>query len=284
MWSKVRDFIDGVDKSEGADEPVTLALALKRNWLELFYQPKVTLRDARIVGAEGLIRVRHPARGVLTPNLFLPGAGEAEMLALTERVILAALRDWEIVASAGAAHVTLAVNVPAFAFARLPVAKMVRDARPKSAEWPGLILEVTEDQVVNNLQMANEVARELEEQKCSLAIDDFGAGYSSLSRLRELPFSELKIDRAYVTNCHRDQVSAGMLESIIALARRSGLKTVAEGIETAHESHKLQALGCAVGQGFLFARPMPKDEFVARVGTRAPRSPEPRKWWQPSAA
>ena len=87
--------------------------------------------------------------------------------------------------------------------------QIIKELRPKSADWPGLILEVTEDQVVNDLKMANDVANELRGFNCSLAIDDFGAGYSSLARLRQLPFSELKIDRAYVTDCDSDKMNAG---------------------------------------------------------------------------
>jgi EAL domain-containing protein (putative c-di-GMP-specific phosphodiesterase class I) len=235
-----------------------------------------------MVGAEGLIRLRHPELGVLGPGAFLPGAGEPEMLAMTEQVIITALRDWNDCAALGMPKLNLAVNVPASAFVELPIARIIREERPSSPDWPGLILEVTEDQIVNDLKMANEVANELREQKCSLAIDDFGAGYSSLGRLRQLPFSELKIDRAYVTDCHLDKVKEGMLESMIALARGFGLKTVAEGIETHHESHKLQGLGVMVGQGFLFAKPMSKDDFLAKISTTTGkrRVEQPRSWWQ----
>ena len=117
---------------------------------------------------------------------------------------------------------------------------MLREERPAAANWPGLILEVTEDEVMHDLKIANEVADELRALHCSLALDDFGAGYSSLARLRQLPFSELKIDRSYVTDCHLDKVNAGLCETIVELAKRFELKTVAEGIETTHESHKLQ--------------------------------------------
>ena len=101
-----------------------------------------------------------------------------------------------------------------------------------------------------------------------MAIDDFGAGYSSLARLRQLPFSELKIDRAYVTDCDHDRTNAGVVEVIVELARRFGLKTVAEGIETTHESHKLQGIGCQIGQGYLFAKPMDKAKFSSLLRRR----------------
>lgn len=271
------------DERDAAGKPkVTLAKALKRGWLEVWYQPKVSLQTGNMVGAEGLIRARHPELGVLGPGAFLPGAGEPEMLQMTEQVILTALRDWSDCAALGMPALNLAVNVPASAFVELPIARIIREERPKSEQWPGLILEVTEDQIVNDLKMANEVANELRQQHCSLAIDDFGAGYSSLGRLRQLPFSELKIDRAYVTDCHRDKVKEGMLESMIALARGFGLKTVAEGIETSHESHKLQGLGVGIGQGFLFAKPMSKDDFLTKISTTTGkrRVVQPRPWWQ----
>jgi len=282
-----RALVANDDERDASGKPVvTLAKALERGWLEVWYQPKVSLQTHHWVGAEGLIRARHPEVGVLGPGAFLPGAGADEMLELTQHVILTALRDWDDCAALGMPTLALAVNVPASAFLKLPITQLIREGRPKSDQWPGLILEVTEDQIVNDLKMANEVANELRTQNCSLAIDDLGAGYSSLGRLRELPFSELKIDRAYVMDCHRDKVRAGMLESIIDVARRFGLKTVAEGIETHHESHRLQGLGVPVGQGFLFAKPMPKFDLLAQIsGTTGKRIvPQSRPWWQFGAA
>lgn len=264
------------------DKPeVTLGKALKHGWLELWYQPKFCLRNTRVIGAEGLIRARHPEVGVVGPGAFLPGATEDDVLAMTERVIAAALRDWVDCSAVGAANVKLSVNVPASAFLKLPIATMIREQRPRAADWPGLILEVTEDEVVHDLQVANDVAHDLRTHKCELAIDDFGAGYSSLARLRELPFAELKIDRAYVMACNVDKMNARILESIIELAHRFALTAVAEGIETPHESHKLQGLGCDVGQGFWFAKPLAKSEFLTKVGRTGAKPPadERRSWW-----
>jgi EAL domain-containing protein (putative c-di-GMP-specific phosphodiesterase class I) len=217
---------------------------------------------------------------VVPPFAFLNGASPDDMMEMTEKVIVSALADWHECAAAGLPAIRLAVNVPADAFVKLPITRMITEMRPRSADWPGLILEVTEDQVVNDLKMANDVANELRTLNCSLAIDDFGAGYSSLARLRQLPFSELKIDRAYVTDCDRDRVNARMLETIIEMAHRFGLKTVAEGIETPHESHKLQGIGCAVGQGYLFGKPMPKDDFFAKIErTTGKRRADQKSWF-----
>jgi len=259
---------------EPDDGKVTLRDVLRRDWFELWYQPKIDLRSKRLVGAEGLVRARRPNGSLLSPGLFLPGAPEDDMLALTERVILTALRDFEDFAALGAA-VKLSVNVPVSAFVKLPIAQMLRDERPATPTWPGLILEVTEDEAMNDLEIANDIADQLRGLDCTLALDDFGAGYSSLARLRQLPFSELKIDRSYVTDCHVDKVNAGLCETIVELAKRFGLKTVAEGIETAHESHKLQGIGCDIGQGYLFAKPLAKDDFLAALGRRMVGGPRP---------
>ena len=246
---------------------VTLADVLRLDWFELWYQPKIDLRGRYLVGAEALVRARRPDGSLISPGAFLPGAAESDMLALTERVILTALRDFEDFAAQGVS-LKLSVNVPASAFVKLPIAKMLREERPPAETWPGLILEVTEDEVMHDLKIAQEVADELSALDCSLALDDFGAGYSSLARLRQLPFSELKIDRSYVSNCHTDKVNGGLCETIVELAKRFELKTVAEGIESTHEAHKLQGIGCDIGQGYLFAKPMPTGDFVSMLGRR----------------
>jgi EAL domain-containing protein (putative c-di-GMP-specific phosphodiesterase class I) len=261
------------------DGKVTLARVLERGWCELFYQPKIDLKTRRLVGAEALVRARHPTRGVLSPGVFLPGATEDDMMALTERVIITALKDWEDCAANGMS-VKLSVNVPVSALVKLPIPTILHEERPRAANWPGLIMEVTEDEIIHDLKIANEVADALRRFNCTLALDDFGAGYSSLARLRQLPFSELKIDRSYVTDCHIDRVNAGLCETIVELAQRFGLKTVAEGIETTHESHKLQGIGCNIGQGYLFAKPMSKQQFIATMRRRLmpaqPASRQPR--------
>ena len=258
----------------GPKDKIPLSEVLARGWFELWYQPKIALRGLRMVGAEALVRARHPERGVVAPFFFLPEAGEDELLALTERVIVTALRDWEIFDDYGVG-MKLAVNVPVSAFVKLPISRMLSEARPRAAHWPGLVLEVTEDQIINDLALANDVAGALRMQGCTLALDDFGAGYSSLARLRQLPFSELKIDRSYVMNCDRDPLNAGLCETIVELGKRFGLGIVAEGIETVHESHKLQGIGCDVGQGYLFAKPMPKGELIALMRQRMVGGPRP---------
>lgn len=270
MLGAVRQFFA---RARGpADGKVTLDDVLRRNWFELWYQPKIDLHTMRMSGAEALVRARKPDGSMVPPGVFLPGASEEQMLALTERVMLCALRDWEACAAHGV-PVRFSINVPVSALLKLPLVKMLRKERPRSDQWPGLIMEVTEDEIINDIAFANEVAGALQELHCTLAVDDFGAGYSSLARLRQLPFSELKIDRSYVMNCNKDKVNAGLCETIVELSKRFGLKTVAEGVETWHESHKLQAIGCDMAQGFLFAKPMPLGQLIGMMRSRLTRVP-----------
>jgi EAL domain-containing protein (putative c-di-GMP-specific phosphodiesterase class I) len=278
MLNALRQLFSSPEENvEPSDGKITLADVLERGWFELWYQPKIELKTMRLCGAEALVRARHPTRGVLPPGLFLPGASEADMLALTERVIVTVLKDWHDCAANGMS-LKFAINVPVSALVKLPISNMIREGRPHAANWPGLILEVTEDEIIHDLQLANEIAEGLRASHCTLALDDFGAGYSSIARLRQLPFDELKIDRAYVTNCNSDRVNAGLCEVFVELAKRFGLKTVAEGIETTHESHKLQALGCDIGQGYLYAKPMSKAQLIGLLRKRLGiASPQPRK-------
>jgi len=277
MLKAIRKLFGAEQKAPPGDGKVTLADVLANDWFDLWYQPKIELKTSRFAGAEGLVRARHPTRGMLAPGAFLPGASESDMLALTERVLVTALHDWEDCARHGVS-VKFNINTPVSALMKLPLTQIVREERPKAANWPGLVLEVTEDEIIHDLKSINEIAAELQEAHCSLALDDFGAGYSSLARVRELPFSELKIDRAYVMNCHTDKINAGLCEVFCELGKRFDLKIVAEGIESMHESHKLQALGCHIGQGYLYAKPMPKSQLIGMmrrrlVGTPAPAPP-----------
>jgi len=170
---------------------ISLDEALSSGWLELWYQPKIDLRAMVLAGAEGLIRCRHPVHGVLAPGGWLPGASASGLATLTKHVVTTALRDWDDFAAAGA-RLHAAVNTSVGALASLNLASLIRDNRPESDAWPGLILEITEGDAVKDVPLMHEIATQLKIYGITLAIDDFGEGYSSFSRLREMPFAELK--------------------------------------------------------------------------------------------
>lgn len=258
-----------------ADVPIAvpafdLEQMLREKWLQLWYQPKIDLKLRCLAGAEGLVRGIHPEHGIVPPGAFLPNAKEESMLRLTETIILKAMRDWEEFSEHGFT-LRMALNVPVSALVKLPISTIVRENRPKSDKWPGLILEVTEDQVVRDIPLAHEIATQLKIYNIVLAIDDFGTGYSHLARLRELPFAELKLDRNLVMNCGDDETNAALCQTGIDLAHRFGSKVVAEGIEKTSELEALAKMGCDLGQGFLFAPPMAKDRFISLLKQRAQR-------------
>jgi len=247
---------------------VGLDEALVQGWLELWYQPKIDLRSKTFAGAEGLIRCRHPMHGVLSPASFLAGASEQGMLALTEYVVLRALRDWDEMARFGI-HLHTAVNSTLGALANLQISALIREHRPKSEKWPGLILEVTEGEVVKDVALVHEIATQLRIYGITFAIDDFGEGFSSFARLRELPFAELKLDRSFVKNCAGDAKNAGICRAVIDLAHHFGALAVAEGLENASDLQAVHRMGCDMGQGFFVARPMPKPDFISMLCDRA---------------
>src|SRR5581483_2239412 len=133
----------------------------------------------------------------------------------------------------------------------------------------GLVIDVTEEQIVSGLALAASITKRLDRYNVKLAIDDFGRGYSSLARLKELPFAELKLDRAFVTNCGTDKVNAPLCKTVIDLAHNFGSVAVAIGIEKATDAVALVTMGCDYGQGFLLGQPMPEDRFASLLRQRA---------------
>jgi EAL domain-containing protein (putative c-di-GMP-specific phosphodiesterase class I) len=258
-----RDAAARSESTEGFGLAIGASLdeILANGWLQFYYQPKLDLQRKCIVGAEILARCRHPEFGIIPPGAFIPEADEASLRQLTRLVLTAAMNDWGKFAKAGFA-LKLAVNITVNDLLKLPMHAMVRDLRPRDPRWPGLILEVTEDQAVRDIALAQEVATQLRIYDITIALDDFGSGYSHLARLKELPFSEVKLDRSLVANCGEDSQNASLCQTAIDLAHHFGATVVAEGIEKRSELQALTAMGCDVGQGFLFAPPMPQDKLI----------------------
>jgi EAL domain-containing protein (putative c-di-GMP-specific phosphodiesterase class I) len=258
----------GVEHPAGGNQApaprVDLREALDRNWLEIWYQPKLAVHGQSLAGAEGLARVRHPQHGVVLPATFIPQASSDDLAALAEHSLHAALRDASEFAHAGQ-MMCLAINMPVESLMRLPIAAIVRDAHPTPSSWPGIIIEVTEDQVIRDIPAAHEIATQLRIYQIGLALDDFGSGYSSLARLKELPFAELKLDRSFVTGCSINADNAALCRTSIELAHRFGCVAVAEGVETAGDLATIRRVGCDLAQGFLFARAMPKAALIAHT-------------------
>jgi EAL domain-containing protein (putative c-di-GMP-specific phosphodiesterase class I) len=258
------------EKAKGSQDQrprVAIAEALRNNWFEIWYQPKIDLKRKCLAGAEALARIRHPEHGVLLPGHFLADVDEESIAELAQHTIVATLGDWSVFEDAGF-NLKLSINVPVSVLFKLPMATLMSEHRPKSERWPGLIVEVTEDQIVRDMAMAREVATRLLTNDVKIAIDDFGAGYSSLSSLRELPFAELKIDRSFVTGCSLDATNAAICQTVIDLAHRFGGDAVAEGVEKQTDLQALMVMGCDFGQGVLMSPPMPKARLLELLQQR----------------
>lgn len=261
-----------VDSMHADTRPrIAIAEALRNHWCEIWYQPKIDLKRKCLAGAEALARIRHPELGVLLPGSFLPEVDEASVTELAQHALLATLCDWSMFEDAGF-NLHLAVNVPVGVLMKLPIAKLVAEYRPKSERWPGLIVEVTEDQIVRDIALARDIAGQLQVSGVQIAIDDFGAGYSSFSSLREVPFAELKLDRSFVFGCATDATNAAICQTAIDLAHRFGSAAVAEGVESQADLQALMVMGCDFGQGVLIAPPMPKERFLELLRQRMPKA------------
>ena len=228
-----------------------------------YFQPKLSLRDQRPVGCEALARMVYPGMDVVKPERFMaPLEGQHLQQRLTDRMLAAAL-DLLLQTRGIAGDISVSVNLT------LPEVSLPRDAErlagavaaagiaPKS-----ITLEVTETAVATDWALAVENLSRLRMKGFNLSVDDFGTGYSSLQQLLRLPFSELKVDQSFVRGIAQGSAAYALVESTLGIAEKLGLSTVAEGIETAAEARALHDLGCDLGQGYAFGRPMPAEEFI----------------------
>lgn len=249
---------------------VCLDTALDEGRVEIWYQPKIDLPTDLLVGAECLARIRLRDGEVALPGSFLPDATASAMTRLTEFVLRQALSDWTDFAAAGS-PVRMSVNVSTQLLSAFPLAALLRDCVPRREDWPGLILEITEEDALRDVERAHESAIQLMIYGVELSIDDFGLGYSSLARLRDIPFKELKLDRSFVDGCATDRMRGALCKAIVDLAHSLGAAVVAEGIEREDDLAHLRAIGCDVAQGYFLGRPMTKAGLLERIGTGAYR-------------
>jgi EAL domain-containing protein (putative c-di-GMP-specific phosphodiesterase class I) len=249
-----------------------LRAALSEGQLELHYQPKV-LDGSRIVGAEALLRWHHPERGLIAPGDFIYVAEETGLIVeIGAWVLDAACRQLAVWNRdrPPEQQLVMAVNVSPVQF-RNPdfVACVERTINEHRIEPPLLTLEITEGVLIDKVEETVARLAELKALGINLSIDDFGTGYSSLNYLKRLPLDEIKIDRSFVTNLIEDPNNTAIVKSMVAIATTFSLHVVAEGVETTAEAEFLHALGCHCHQGYLYARPLPAEEFTRRY-CRAP--------------
>ncbi len=185
--------------------------------------------------------------GWCSPAAFLPAPGDPLYVPLTDFIVEQSLKDWVHFAEHRMTN-RLAINVPASVLQRPDFVAHLRAHLPNHPKFPGLIVEITEDEAISDPEFAREVAIQLKLYNVHVSIDDFGSGYSSLARLKELPFAEVKLDRSFVSGCAHDSTKRAMCEAVVDLARRFNITSVAEGVETIEDLEVLVDIGYDVAQ------------------------------------
>ena len=238
--------------------------ALETGAIYLTHQPKYNFRTGRIDSAESLVRWRHPARGNISPDLFVPMAEDTgHIRALTEWVLERAIADQKVLHSAGF-PLKLAVNISARLLSDTDFAKRAA-ALARQATHP-LCFEITETAVIDNPVAALENIELFASSGVHVAIDDYGSGLSSLAYLKQLPAHELKIDKLFVQNITSSQRDALLVRSTIDLAHGLGMNVTAEGVETPAAFALLASMNCDLAQGYLISRPASVEELIALLG------------------
>jgi diguanylate cyclase (GGDEF)-like protein len=250
-----------------------LRTAVNDGQFAVYFQPKVSLRDGKVAGAEALIRWRHPEHGMISPAEFIPVAERTGTISqIGEWTMEQACRQFHEWQAAGQEPLIVAVNLSPAQFKDRNVPQMVRDIlRDTKLDPSCLELEITETAVMRDMGDAMDVLHELHEIGVGLSIDDFGTGYSSLSYLRQLPVNRIKIDRSFVSDLDQLDAAATIARAVVMLGKSLGLTVVAEGVEKQAQLEYLRRLDCDEAQGHFFSQPLPADDFhryVAQYDSR----------------
>ncbi|SCK10548.1 EAL domain-containing protein [Vogesella sp. LIG4] len=267
-----------------------LQQALQQGELRLYYQPKVNMRNGKVVGAEALLRWHHPQHGVLAPGAFLADIEDSELdIPLGEWVIrtaLAQMQEWR----ARGLLLGISVNISAFHLQQPDFAQRMAVLLQEYPEVPRdmLEIEVLESTALSDLERVISLMRDCQALGVRFALDDFGTGYSSLLYLKRLPADKLKIDQSFIRNMHEDTDDLAIVQGIIGLSGAFNRHLVAEGVETEEHGKLLLYLGCEVAQGYGIARPMPAENFFDWV-RRWQGNPQwefaaRQRWTQPDIA
>jgi diguanylate cyclase len=241
--------------------------AVKMQQFELHYQPKVVAATRRIHSVEALIRWRHPERGLIAPDQFIPLAEESGLIVpIGEWVLREACRQARAWKEHGLPMVRVAVNVSPLQFRRLDLVDTVRSALTDAGVTARYLeIELTESAVMTHPEESVEILERLSRMGVVVSVDDFGTGYSSMSYLQRFPIDKLKIDRTFISDVTSSNDDASIVSAIVSLGHTLNLKVIAEGVETPEQLEFLQMLGCDQYQGYHYSRPMPAAEFAELI-------------------
>lgn len=253
----------GTRSAERIELEAALRKSIERGELEVYYQPMVSVADQKIVGAEALVRWRHPTEGLMSPDRFVPVAEETGLiLPIGNFVLDEACRRIQFIRSRLGVDLPISVNLSPRQFQQSSLLGEVASALDRAGLPSKLLkLEITETMVMDDLDGATEIMKKLNRLGVRLAIDDFGTGHSSLGYLKNFPVHEVKVDRTFVASVADDPVDSAIVAAVVDLADAMGIAAVAEGVETNDQLAVLRKLGCHIAQGYLFSRPVPAHQF-----------------------
>jgi EAL domain-containing protein (putative c-di-GMP-specific phosphodiesterase class I) len=234
----------------------------RKEWL-VYYQPIVSITSGKPVGAEALIRWRHPQRGILAPHEFIQVAEDTGLiLPIGEHVLRTACRQAKAWREAGYSKFWVSVNISARQFRDKDLVEMIaRILAETGLSSDGLRLEITESVAVQNKEYTIKTMNELDAMGVYTSLDDFGTGYSSLSYLKQFPLRVLKVDQSFIQDIQQNPKNEALIKAIIGMARSLGLEVVGEGVEKAEQLNFLRTEMCDQVQGFLLSRPIPAEDL-----------------------
>lgn len=246
---------------------------LEESEFEPFYQPVVDVAAGRVVGAEALLRWRHPQRGIVVAGEFIPAAEDSGLIhALGERCLVKACEHVAAWTNSNAEAIRVSVNLSARQIEdRTAIAMLERLHTNGGVGAKSLDFEITETAILQHVDRAQETLTQIRSLGHHLSVDDFGTGYSSMVYLQRFPISRIKIDRSFVSRMETSREAHAIVSATIALARSLDLEVVAEGVETVSQARQLQSLGCTLQQGYYFTAALPYAEFEAWCKTEAER-------------
>jgi len=277
-----------VDKGNAGEPVFNLDEALAADRIDFWYQPKIDLKKKRLMGVEAFARFCAPDGHVVSAGELIKHASPESIVLLTEKALVSALKTSVNLCEIGV-DVRLAINVSVAALQKIPIAEHVRKYRPQGGKSLSLVFDISETQVVEHIDIIGEISGQMRRCGFSVAVDDFGGSvldalgrrevwdrsiertFEAISKLRNIEISEMKLDRDLVRDCHNDGRKREICEHIIKLTHSFGATAIGVGIEQQDELKTLQDLGCDVGQGYLFGRPMSEERFLMLLWDRGVR-------------
>ena len=261
-----------LDASHSVEDELTLIelqQAIRNEQLILHFQPQIEIATNKLSGIEVLVRWQHPEQGLIYPDRFISLAEQNGLMGeLTHWVIDKTVKQEQLWQDAGLTT-TMSVNISALDITGLTLPEQLAELlKNNKLAPPRLTLEITESALMGELVTSLDILTRLRLKGIKLSIDDFGTGYSSLSQLHRVPFTELKIDRSFVSNLNEDSEARAIVKTCILLGHELNMHVVAEGVESEEHLKLLKQMGCDFAQGYFIARPMPGSDLMAWVKTR----------------